>query len=121
LVAAVVVSACRFGGGDPVIDRWPIGREVPCAAEPECVVFVEAARASLDVRDPGHPAVVNVTLHEEGAMVDAHGNRLLTAGSGAIHVVVRFELADGTVKAIGVGAAGPDPAVRAFDYGPASP
>ena len=80
--------------------------------------FLALARAGLDARDPGHPAVVTSTLHVEGATVDANGNRIIYGRSGALYAVVRFELADGSIRAIGVGAAGPDPTVRAFDYGP---
>lgn len=119
MLAAVLVTACQlFVRGDPVVNGWPIGPEVPCSAEARCLVFLATATAGLDVRDPGHPAVVTSTLHTEGATFDANGNRLLYTSSGALYVVVRFELADGSVKAIGVGAAGPDPTVRAFNYGP---
>lgn len=117
MVAAVLLIACQVGG-DPVVNGWPIGREVPCSADARCTDFLATARAGLDLRDPGHPAVVRSTLHTEGATVDANGNRAIYARSGAIYVVVRFELADGSVKAIGVGAAGPDPTVMAFNYGP---
>jgi len=79
--------------------------------------FLATARAGLDLRDPGHPAVVNATLHAEGKTFDSNGNRVLFTGSGALYGVVRFELADGSVQAIGIGAAGPDPTVRAFNYG----
>lgn len=80
--------------------------------------FLATAKAGLDARDPGHPAVVASTLHAEGATVDANGSRVIYARSGALYAFVRFELVDGTIKAIGIGAAGPDPTVRAFDYGP---
>lgn len=118
MLAAVLVIACQSVGSDPVVDGWPIGPEVPCSAEARCMDFLTTARAGLDVRDPGHPAAIKSTLHSEGETVDANGNRVLHKGSGALYVVVRFELADGSVKAIGVGAAGPDPTVRAFNYGP---
>ncbi len=119
VLAAILLSACQFFvHGDPVVDSWPIGREIPCNEEARCMVFLATARAGLDARDPGHPAVVASTLHTEGATVDANGNRVVYARSGALYAVVRFELADGSAKAIGVGAAGPDPTLMAFDYGP---
>jgi hypothetical protein len=119
MLAAVLVAACQlFVHSDPVVDGWPIGREIPCSEESRCMDFLATARAGLDVRDPGHLAVVTTTLHTEGATVDANGNRAIYARSGALYAVVRFELADGGIKAIGIGAAGPDPTVRAFDYGP---
>ena len=119
MLAVVLVTACQFFvHGDTVVDGWPIGREVPCSDEARCLDFLATARAGLDARDPDHPALVTSTLHTEGAAVDANGNRAIYARSGALYVVVRFELVDGSIKAIGVGAAGPDPTVRAFDYGP---
>jgi hypothetical protein len=118
MLTAVIVTACQlFVHGDPVVDGWPIGREVACSEEARCMDFLATARAELDLRDPGHPAVVTSTLHKEGVTVDADGNQAIYARSGALYVVVRFELADGSVKAIGIGAAGPDPTVRAFDHG----
>jgi hypothetical protein len=119
MLAAVLVATCQlFVRSDPVVNGWPIGSDVPCSAEARCLVLLATATAGLDLRDPGHPPVVASTLHREGATFDANGNRLLYTSSGALYVVVRFELADGSVMAIGVGAAGPDPTVRAFDYGP---
>ena len=79
--------------------------------------FLALARAALDARDRDHPAVVTATLHAEGTTFDSNGNRVLYTSSGTTYGVVRFELADGSVKAIGIGAAGPDSTVRAFDYG----
>ena len=121
MFAAVLVTTCQlFVRSDPVVDGWSIGHEVPCSEEARCVAFLATARAGLDARDPGHPAVVTATLHVDGATFDANGDRVIHASSGALYVVVRFELADGSTKGIGVGTAGPDPTVRAFNYGPAT-
>ena len=50
------------------------------------------------------------------ALGDASGGRVIH--SGACCRVALFELADGSVKAIGVGTVGISPGIQAFDYGP---
>ncbi len=50
--------------------------------------------------------------------MDADGNVILWTRSGACCSVARFELADGGVKAIGVGFPGVSTTPMAFDYGP---
>ncbi len=50
--------------------------------------------------------------------MDANGNQVLTNRSGSCCSVARFELADGSVKAIGVGYPGISKTPVAVDYGP---
>ena len=101
-----------------MIDGWPIGSESSCIASERCPELLATARTGLDDRDPGHAAVVKVELHTEGVTVDADGNVILTTRSGGCCSVARFELADGSVKAIGVGFPGVSTTPMAFDYGP---
>lgn len=57
-------------------------------------------------------------LHNEGVTRDADGNTILHTRSGQCCRVVRFELADGSVRAIGVGFPGISDIPIAVDYGP---
>ncbi len=118
LLAGALLVACQgVARSDPVVDGWPIGPEVACTADVRCPELIAIATAALDLRDRGHPAVVRAALHADGKTFDADGNRLLYTSSGRSYGVVRFDLADGSVRAIGLGAAGPDPTIRAFDHG----
>jgi hypothetical protein len=114
---AIAAAACARAG-DPVVDGWPIGPQRDCERHDDCHALLVLATAALDRRDPGHAAIVNVTLHNEGAIVDASGNTILMTRSGACCSVARFELADGTVRAIGVGYPGVSKEPIALDYGP---
>jgi hypothetical protein len=130
LVVVAVLAACSSAaeesgvaggsafGGDPVVDTWPIGPEVACAVDRHCPALLVTARIGFDHRNPGHPAVVRVVLHQEGTTVNAKGERILVTRSGACCVVARFELADGSVAAIGVGYPGVSKRPMAFDEGP---
>lgn len=118
LLAASLLVACQgLARSDPVVDGWPIGHEVACTPEARCGELIAIATAALDLRDRVHPAVVRAALHADGKTFDAKGNQLLYSSSGRSYGVVRFELADGSVRAIGLGAAGADPTIRAFDHG----
>jgi hypothetical protein len=117
LVAALLVACQGVGRSDPVVDGWPIGPEVSCTAEARCAELIAIAVAALDLRDRGHAAVVRAVLHADGKTFDPKGNQLLYTSSGRSYGVVRFELADGSVRAIGLGGAGGDPTIRAFDHG----
>lgn len=130
LVVASIVAACSSAAddpvvadgsafvGDPVVDTWPVGPEVTCTPDRHCPALLTTARIGFDRRDPGHPAVVRVVLHEEGTTVKAKGERILVTRSGSCCVVARFELADGSVAAIGVGYPGVSKIPMAFDEGP---
>lgn len=118
VLVALTLVGCSTNVGDPVVDGWPIGRELSCDADARCPELLATANDALDQRDLGHAAVVKVTLHAEGTIMDANGSRILQTRSGGCCAVALFELADASVKAIGVGAVGVDPTIRAFDYGP---
>ena len=113
-----VVADGSVLGGDPVVDTWPVGPEVACTPDRHCPALLATATIGFDRRDPGHPAVVGAVLHEEGTMVNAKGERILITRSGGCCVVARFELADGSVAAIGVGYPGVSTIPMAFDEGP---
>jgi hypothetical protein len=111
------ISGCAFDASDPVVDGWPIGPEGFCTTM-KCRALLDTAQIGFDRRDPEHPAVVRVVLHDEGMVVDEHGNRMLVMRSGSCCSVARFELADGSVRAIGVGYPGVSRTPVAVDYGP---
>ena len=108
-VAVWAMDSSYFG----VVDGWPIGNEVNCSLEQRCDELLTAARTGLASRNPGHAEVVKQTLHEEGT----HGN-VLTTRSGGCCWVARFRLADGSVRAIGVGYPGISTEPATVDYGP---
>jgi hypothetical protein len=118
VLLAVVMSlaGCSTSVSDVEVDGWHVGPETSCDAVARCADLLVVAGEGLDRRDPGHAAVVKVTLHDEGPEVDATGGRVVR--SGPCCDVALFELADGTVKAIGVGQVGISPGIQAFDYGP---
>jgi len=115
-LAVMSVVGCATTVVDAVVDGWHVGPEASCDAVARCPDLLVTASGGLDRRDPGHAAVVKITLHDEGPVVDATGGRVIH--SGACCRVALFELADGSVKAIGVGTVGISPGIQAFDYGP---
>ena len=122
LLLAVALASCSHAVlppvRDPVVDGWPIGPEQACNADPRCPILLDTARIGLDRRDPGHPLVIRVSLHTEGVTLDANGKQILTKRSGGCCSVARFELADGSVRAIGVGYPGISETPMAIDFGP---
>ena len=103
-VALTVVLAGCGPTSSPVIDTWPIGEERSCASLPACEELTRVGLMGLAERDPGHPPIVNVRLHDEGAVFDpATGNQILMTRSGACCHVLVVDHADGTTSAIGVG------------------
>ncbi len=114
---AVTVAACAKSSPDPVVDGWPIGAPADCAMTP-CGAWLAVAQARLDVRDPGHAEVVKATLHNEGTLVAPEGGLQIFTRSGGCCDVAMFELANGTVKALGVGTIGVSTTVSAVDFGP---
>lgn len=117
-LAAVSLAACLPPTSDPVVDGWPIGSPLACDPTEKCPELLATARDGLDRRDPGHAPITRTTLHAEGTIVDASGRITIVTRSGACCYVARFELADGTVSAIGVGYPGISTTPRAVDYGP---
>ena len=103
-----------FAPGGSVVDGWSIGDPVDCRQNDECEDFIPAAVAGLDRRDPGHPAIVDVRLHQQGKP----GQPILQTCSGGCAVVAVFHLLDGSVRAIGVGTPGVSREPMTFDYGP---
>ena len=89
--------------GDPVVDGWPVGGvSTDCVEKGLCSAIIDTARQELDRRNPGHPAVVDVTIHDLGIAVDAQSRLVPTTTSGTIWIVL-FTLADGKTVAVDVG------------------
>jgi hypothetical protein len=100
------LDTCPMPSWDPAIEQQPSAWD--CAAS--LANWLREARAGIDSRDPGHAPVMRASLHQY-----AGGARYL---SNAPEVAV-FELADGTVRAIGVGHVGVDfQHLTVVDYGP---
>lgn len=121
IILALAVVSCGLlrAAPDPMVDGWPIGAEIDCTSRADCAALLDLARSGLDRREPGHAAVMRVTLHVEGTLVDpATGDRILLTRSGGAPSVAVFELGDGTVTAIGVGYPGVSREPMVFDEGP---
>lgn len=118
LIALSLLACSSPGPPDPIVDGWPIGAKTVCLREFRCDELLNEAIAGLARRDPGHADIVAFALHDEGSLRDADGNTILITRSGQCCRVVRFELADGSVRAIGVGFPGVSDIPRAVDYGP---
>lgn len=108
---AVVLAAAFFAGcasaprgvvqtpTGPIIDGWHVGVEtggpgidgIPCGDDQ----IIQAAINALARRDPGHPEVVDASIHAE---------RFEPGGAlyGGEALVVVFQLADESLRAIGV-------------------
>jgi hypothetical protein len=117
MALAIVVAGCARSTPDPVVDGWPIGPPADCATTP-CQAWLAVAQARLAVRDPGHAEIVKATLHTEGTLVAPDGGLQVFARSGGCCAVAVFELADGTVEALGVGTPGISQTIEAIDFGP---
>ena len=78
-------------------------------ARGRCVDLLAAAAKALDDRDPGHPAVVGMQLHERRRPPDMIG------GLGYVAV---YTLDDASVRAIGVGWPGVATTPYTIEYGP---
>lgn len=100
------LDTCPMPNWNPAIEQQP--RAWDCAAT--LARWLGEARVGFDRRDPGHAPVMRASLHQY-----AGGARYL---SSAPEVAV-FELADGSVRAIGVGHVGVDfQHLSVVDYGP---
>lgn len=98
----VVMGALLLGCATPrdssVIDGWEIGPPVSCDdSEPptRCQALVPFAVRALDHLQPGHAPIDTATLYEWLPARDR-------VYSGGAPQVVVIELADGTIRAIGV-------------------
>ncbi len=120
VAALLLLGGCDLVSSvDRVVDGWPIGSEVICAADDsQCGALMRTAIAGFDRRDPGHPQIARASLHSEGTLLDASGNHILTTRSGGCCDVAVFELADGSTRAIGVGYPGVSRTPMAIDTGP---
>ena len=120
LLASVLLAACNAGGVDGQVDGWSIGEEMACApADAQCQKMIEAATERLDGRDPGHAAVVRVSVHAEGMYPNEPGPGMgMIIRSGGFPTIIVFVLADGTRRAIGVKYVLRDDFPTTYDRGP---
>ena len=112
---AIILAGCA-SASDKVVDGWGIGPPFTCPfVDPDrpCAALLPLAVEALERRDPGHLPIVSAELREEGP--DATGN--LVVRSTAFEVAL-FRLADGSMRAIGVGYPGVATEPMALDYGP---
>lgn len=114
---AILLVACGTPARANVVDGWPIGEAASCADE-DCEGVLRVAVQTLDVREPAHAAILAMTVHDLGVLLDEQGNQLLNVYSGGPPTVVRFELADGSVRAVGVKWVVGDELIG-MDWGPA--
>jgi hypothetical protein len=94
VLVALVLVGCAANASGGVIDGWPVGPRADCS-KLDCGAYIRAANGALQRRDPDRPSVVDVTLYAEG---DSAPLRTTPCCSVAV-----FTLANGSVKAIGVG------------------
>jgi hypothetical protein len=119
----LVVAACGAVPGEEgsVVDHWPVGPARTCSGDQaeRCEALVGVGRSGLDERNPGHPAIVSLELHQEGPMVDpSTGDKMLVTRSGGCCSVLVMRLQDGSTTAIGVGYPGISQVPMAFPWGP---
>lgn len=92
------------------------GRRLRRLTQPYCDGLIRAATVALDARNPGHANIRQTSVYQEReAAPDASGLAHIDTRSEPV-LVVRFDLADGTLSAIGVLDVPGDPV--ALDYGP---
>jgi hypothetical protein len=118
---AILMAGC---GGVPadgrVIDGWLVGAPTECedrvvyandveVERGRCVDLVAAAANALDHRDPGHLPVVAMQLHQRRSPPNT---------AGGLQYVAVYSLADGSVRAIGVGWPGVATTPFTIDRGP---
>ena len=80
--------------------------------------MIEVATTRLASRDLFHAPVLETTLHEEGLYPNRDGELGPVVRSGGSPMIVLFQLADGTYRAIGVKYVLRDEIPSAFEYGP---
>jgi hypothetical protein len=106
LAATAVLAALLLGCGPRgvvqndeglAVDGWPVGEKIAECSTGECGADLRVATAALAARDPSHPTVVSVALHE----YDHFGPGGVTRSANRVTVAV-FRLADGSLRAIGI-------------------
>jgi hypothetical protein len=103
MFAAGLVGCATVQPGT-LVDGWSVGEQKTCAVGDErCVALLPEASRGLDRREPGHAAIIAASLHEEGGYPGKDGQVILSIRSGGCCDVALFQLADGSVRAIGVG------------------
>ena len=115
---AFLILGCGPMGPSIVVDGWPVGEPFQCRIDGECEFYVPLATTALDHRDPGHAPIVNVTMNLQSAYLQEDGDFRHPMCSGGCFIIVLFQLADGSVKAIGAGTIGVSREVTTRDYGP---
>jgi hypothetical protein len=121
VAACLAAAATACSPADPVVDTWPVGRQLPCDEAHRCSELTIAGLGGLDSRDPGHPPVVSTSLHEEGRLRDAEGKPVSVGRSGGPFGVLVVILRDGSTHAIGVGYTGAGQTVVAFPWESTAP
>jgi hypothetical protein len=104
----ILIAACS----PTFIDGWSVGRPAPCGGDVKCDELQDVATAGLDAKYPGHASIQSARIHDEGPQ--RNGQTLVRIGA-SIHVAV-FNLADGSVHAIGVGYFGISRTARTFEH-----
>lgn len=101
LTVSLAVAACATPGSaaaptsGAIVDGFPLGRVTNAAPGPD----VEALAAqALDVRMPGHAAIVSAVSYDEDLAL-VYGPEAVRSGSMTIYL---FLLADGSYHATGV-------------------
>lgn len=107
-MALVALAGCS--ASDPrvrLVDGWSVGPERSCARA-QCDPTIDAATEGLAGRDPGHPAIARVTVHEDGLYPCENSDDLVQVfRSGGFPTIVLFAMGDGSFRAIGVVPGGP--------------
>ena len=107
MLLAGLVTGCR----PSFVDGWSVGPAVECGSDAECVARLDRAIAEFERRDPGHPTITSVALHDQGRQ--ENGQTLI--GTGFWFQIALFKLADGSTHAIAVGYVGVSRTPQIFD------
>jgi hypothetical protein len=107
VLGAAIVAGCIDNTEGRVIDGWTVGPNVPCDNQ-RCRDVLPVAAHLLDRRDPRHPGIVGMTVHETWPARAWPG----------VWIVV-FKLIDGSVRALPAGYPGISRKPTGWaDYGP---
>lgn len=96
LALAVLLAACSAADPRRGVDGWEVGAQVACATREQgfCDQFLGVAAKAFDDSEPGHLPIVELRLYEPATLAVRSG--------GPVYVAV-FTLADGSLRALGVG------------------